>query len=152
MQFVLGAAVGLATALALDASLPPANPATSGTAMQGTTLAARLAGKWTGRRTMPVSIKPANFTMVWRKAPDGHLTGTVAMPGQPKYPVNVVWSSDTAFIYESAPHLSRELHEKVVTRSVVHFKGSELDGTFEARPMHYSGKTISGHFTATRAA
>jgi hypothetical protein len=75
----------------------------------------------------------------------------VNVPGERKYPVNVVWASDTAFIFESAPHLSRVLHERVVMRSLVHFKGDQLAGTFDARPTTYAGRTITGSFDAVRS-
>jgi hypothetical protein len=121
-------------------------------AQQGSDLAARLAGTWHGHRTTPLSIKADSFTMSWKKAPDGHMAGTIATAGETKYPVNVVWSSDTAFIYESAPHVSALLHERVVTRGTVHFAGNQLNGTFEARPTKYEGKTTTGTFTALRSA
>jgi hypothetical protein len=88
--------------------------------------------------------------MIWLEAPDGHVTGTLAVAHQ-QYPMTVVWSSDTAFIAESAPHRSRLLHEMVVTRTVGRLKGTELVGTFEARPTSYSGETLSGSFEATRS-
>lgn len=147
MQLALYSLVGVAAAVAIDAYLPAPLPAT-----QGSGLAGRLIGTWHGSRTTPISIKPETFTVTWRKTPDGHLAGTVTVPGQPKYAVNVVWSSDTAFIYESAAHMSQLLHHKVVTRSVAHFKGEALQGTFEARPTTYEGKTTTGNFTATRSA
>ena len=36
----------------------------------------------------------------------------------------------------------------MVTRTVSHFKGDSLYGTFEARPMSYKGRTEEGHFSA----
>jgi hypothetical protein len=65
-------------------------------------------------------------------------------------PTQVVWSSDTAFITESAPHKSPEIGEQVVTRMINHFKGDSLTGTFELRPTSYKGRSLNGHFTAAR--
>lgn len=149
MQLTLLAALTVAAAVTLDSYAPALAPAPN---QQGTDLATRLAGTWQGRRTTPISLKPDSFTMHWQKAADGHMTGTIARPGEAKYPVNVVWSSDTAFIYESAPHMSALFHEQVVTRATVHFDGSQLNGKFEARPTKSEGKTTGGSFTATRSA
>ncbi|HZM25765.1 MAG TPA: hypothetical protein VFB89_00205 [Gemmatimonadales bacterium] len=146
MQLTFLAALALAAA-SLDSYLPSPAPA-----HQGTDLAARLTGTWHGRRTTPISIRADSFTMSWKRAPDGHMAGTVATAGEAKYPVNVVWSSDTAFIYESGPHMSALLHERVITRATVHFDGNQLNGTFEARPTKYEGKTTTGTFTALRSA
>jgi len=95
------------------------------------------------------SARAQRLTLVWQKTPDGHMTGTVVAASGAKYPVNVVWRSDTAFIWESAPHKSL-LDKNVVTRSLVYFKGHALEGTFEARPTTYSGTTLTGHFSVTR--
>jgi hypothetical protein len=78
------------------------------------------------------------------------MTGTVVAASGAKYPLNVVWSSDTAFIWESAPHKSPVLGTNVVTRSLVQFKAHALEGTFEARPTTYSGRTLTGHFSVTQ--
>ena len=96
------------------------------------------------------SARAQRLTLVWQKTPDGHMTGTVVAASGAKYPVNVVWRSDTAFIWESAPHKSPLLDKNVVTRSLVYFKGHALEGTFEARPTTYSGTTLTGHFSVTR--
>jgi hypothetical protein len=85
--------------------------------------------------------------MKWKRDTTNALTGLVTMNGS-SYPVLVVWSSDTGFVTESAPHQSAGLKEQVVTRTVSHFKGDSLYGTFEARPMSYQGRTEQGHFSA----
>jgi hypothetical protein len=149
MQLALVAALSVAAALTLDSLVPSPAPLA---AQQGTDLATRIAGTWHGRRTTPISIKPESFTMNWKQGPDGHMVGSIAAPGEAKYPVKVVWSSDTAFIYESAPHISSLLHERVVTRATVHFSGNNLNGKFEARPTKYEGKTTTGTFMASRSA
>jgi len=48
--------------------------------------------------------------------------------------------------------MSALLHERVITRATVHFDGNQLNGTFEARPTKYEGKTTTGTFTALRSA
>jgi len=113
-------------------------------------VAAELPGTWTGHRKMDRTGKTDAIRMVWLKAPDGHVTGTLAVARE-HYPLTVVWSSDTAFIAESAPHRSPLLHEMVVTRTVGRLKGTELVGTFEARPTSYSGASLSGSFEVTRS-
>lgn len=113
-------------------------------------MAAKLAGTWTGHRRIDRTGKTDAIRMVWLKAPDGHVTGTLAVARE-HYPMTVVWSSDTAFIAESAPHHSRALNEMVVTRTVGHLKGPELVGTFEARPTAYSGRALAGSFEVTRS-
>jgi hypothetical protein len=144
-------ALSVAAALGLDAALTPQYSAAPLTAGPGSALTTRIAGQWTGERTTSLSTRPQRFTMIWNAAPTGRLTGMVRSPGQPMYAVNVVWSSDTAFIYESAPHFSHALHEHVVTRGVVHLKGKMLEGRLDTRPTKYEGRTITGTFTATRA-
>jgi hypothetical protein len=118
--------------------------------VDSTALASRLIGHWTGARYDSGSTTPHPFSMQWKKAPDGHLAGMVTASAQKPYETNVVWSSDTGFVTESAPHRSSELNEEVVTRSVAHFKGDSLVGTFELRPMTYRGKSETGKFSATR--
>jgi len=139
----LGAMLGLTAAAApRNASVPLAGP--------GHDLAARLEGKWTGEQTSVLATQPQHFTMVWSAAPGRHLIGMIMPSGRPHYEVNVVWSSDTAFIYESAPHYSPMLHENVINRGLVHFKGNKLEGSVEARPTRYEGKTVKGTFSAAR--
>jgi hypothetical protein len=131
-------------------SATPATGSLATPANQGTGLAAELAGTWTGHRTIVQTGRTEPLRMVWLKAPDGRVTGTMAVAHE-KYPVTVVWSSDTAFIAESAPHRSRVLNEMVVTRTVGHLRGTELVGTFQARPTAYSGRTLTGSFEAARS-
>jgi hypothetical protein len=151
MRIVLHATLGLAAMIAVAAQPRLAHAATAPRPAQDTTkLSSRLAGTWTGEVTNSGSARAQRLSMVWRKAPDGHMTGTVVSASGAKYPVNVVWSSDTAFIAESAPHRSPLLGTNVVTRSVFHFKAHALEGTFEARPTTYSAETLTGHFTVTR--
>jgi hypothetical protein len=88
--------------------------------------------------------------MSWKKATDGHLVGAVAPTSGPAYETNVVWSSDTGFVTESAPHQSKELNEEVVTRMVAHLKADSLSGKFEMRPVTYGGRSVAGNFIATR--
>ena len=150
MQLVLLGAVGLAAMMAVEAGMTPNRAATVPVAGPDPGLVTRIAGRWKGERTTSISARPLDFTMYWHATPDGDVTGTVRPKGERAYPVKVVWSSDTAFIYESAPHMSHLLHERVVTRGVAHFKGHEILGSFEARPTRYEGKTISGKFSAAR--
>jgi hypothetical protein len=142
------AAIGIGSMLALGAPHRPIAPATISSA--DTTLAAKLAGKWSVTRYDSTPSAGRRFTMQWKKEADGTLSGSVTMPKGPSYATRVVWSSDTAFISESAPHQSPELHEQVVTRMVSHFKGDSLSGTYELRPMSYRGRTESGRFVAGR--
>ncbi len=88
--------------------------------------------------------------MTWKKAPDGHLTGTVKPAAGSAYEANVVWSADTGFVIESAPHTSSQLHEAVVTRMVSHLEGDSLWGTFEMRPTAFKGRSEEGRFSATK--
>ena len=98
------------------------------------------------RATLPEPVK-----LTWSAAPDGGVEGTLSVRRQPSFPVNVVWTSDTAFIFESAPHPSNALDEQVVTRGVVHFKSDSLEGTFDARPTTYKGRTLTGSFMVGRS-
>lgn len=151
MHLAFYAAGGVAAAIALAAPAAPGAAAPSPATVRDSVLAARIDGTWRGHRTTSISTRPQQFTVTWRTAPDGHVTGMVTVPGERKYPVNVVWTSDTAFIFESAPHLNRALHEQVVMHSLVHFKGDRLVGTFDARPTRYAGRTLTGTFKASRS-
>jgi hypothetical protein len=144
-------ALGLATFVAASAhpssgAVPAARLAPADTGA----LASRLSGTWSGNRVDSGSAKGHPFTMTWKQAPDGEMTGRVALAHGPAYTTRVVWSSDTAFITESAPHKSPELKESVVTRTVTHFKGDSLVGQYELRPTSFTGHTLTGHFAAAR--
>jgi hypothetical protein len=142
------AAIGIGSLLALGAPRRPVVLATVPSA--DTTLASKIAGRWSVTRYGGSSSAGREFTMQWKQGADGTLSGTVTMPKGPSYATKFVWSSDTAFISESAPHQSAELHEQVVTRMVSHFKGDSLSGTYELRPMSYRGRSESGRFVAAR--
>jgi hypothetical protein len=151
MQIVLHFTVGLAAIVCLAAQPELARAETAAREAQDTTqLASRLAGTWTGQVTNSGSARALPLTMLWQKAPDGHMTGTVIAASGAKYPLKVVWSSDTAFISESAPHRSPILGTTVVTRSLIHFKAHALEGRFAARPTTSRGRTLTGHFSVTR--
>jgi hypothetical protein len=150
MQLILLAALGAGTAVALAASGVPVRAPATVAGPPDSALAARIAGHWTGHRTGFKSMRSAPMNLTLSKASDGGLDGQVSVAGEPAFPVQVVWSSDTAFILESAPHKSSGLHEQVVTRSLVHFKGDSLAGRFESRPMKYEGKTATGNFEVGR--
>jgi hypothetical protein len=150
MQLVLFAGLSAVAAVALAAAGAPARAAVSATAPPDTGLAARIAGTWAGHRTGSDSKAPAPLKLTWRATADSGLQGTMSVRQQPTVPIKVVWTSDTAFIFESAPHLNPAMHEEVVTRSVVHFKGDSLRGTFDARPTAYTGKTSTGSFELGR--
>lgn len=151
MNTTLFAAIGIGSLLTLGV---PQRPATHPAApvASDTTLASKLAGAWSVTRYDSTSKSGKQFTMRWAKDSTGDLSGTVNMPNGPSYATKVVWSSDTAFIAESAPHRSPELNEQVVTRMVSHFKGDSLAGTFELRPMNYKGRSETGRFVAARHA
>jgi hypothetical protein len=149
MRSSLCAGLAAGAFCALGAAAPATGPLATPD-HQGTGVATELAGTWTGHRTITTTGRSDPIRMVWLKAPDGQVKGTVAVARE-KYPMTVVWSSDTAFIAESAPHRSRALNEMVVTRTLGHLKGSELVGTFEARPAGYGGRTVTGSFEATRS-
>lgn len=140
--------IGIGSLLTLGLPHRPPVPATAMAA--DTTLASRLAGTWSVTRYDSSSKAGKKFTISWAKDTAGTLNGTVKMPNGPSYATKVVWSSDTAFIAESAPHRSAELNEQVVTRMVSRFRGDSLTGTFEQRPMAYQGRTESGRFVAAR--
>ena len=150
MQLVLLAALSAGTAVALAAAGAPAHVPATAAAPPDSALAARIAGQWTGHRTSATSKQAERMAMTLTKSTEGGLDGKVSVAGEPAFPVQVVWTSDTAFILESAPHKSSDLHEQVVTRSVVHFKGDSLTGKFESRPMKYEGKTATGNFEVGR--
>jgi hypothetical protein len=151
MQLVLFAGLSTAAAVALAASGAPARATAPLTAPTDSALAARIGGTWTGHRTSSLSKTPEPVKLTWSAASDGGVEGTLSVRRQPSFPVNVVWTSDTAFIFESAPHPSDALDEQVVTRGVVHFKGDSLEGTFDARPTTYKGRTLTGSFMVGRS-
>ena len=142
-------AIGIGSLLTLGLPHRPLAHAAGSTA-RDTTLASKLTGTWSVTRYDSSSAGGKKFTIKWAKDSAGTLNGTVKMPSGPSYATRVVWSSDTAFIAESAPHRSAELNEQVVTRMVSHFKGDSLTGTFEQRPMAYKGRSESGRFVAAR--
>lgn len=151
MRMFLCTALGVAAFVA--ASAHPSSSAIAATRLAPAdtgALAARLSGTWSGNRVESRAAKAHPFTMTWKQAPDGEMTGRVAPAHEPAYTTRVVWSSDTAFITESAPHKSPELNESVVTRTVTHFKGDSLVGQYELRPTSFTGHTLTGHFTAAR--
>ncbi len=150
MQPILFAALSAGTAVALAASGAPTHAPATVTAPPDSALAARIAGHWTGQRTSASAKQARRMAMTLTKSTEGGLDGKVSVAGEPAFPVRVVWTSDTAFILESAPHRSSDLHEQVVTRSVVHFKGDSLTGKYESRPMKYEGKTATGNFEVGR--
>ncbi len=119
-------------------------------AVDSTQLARQLVGSWKGTRYASASSARKPFTMTWKTAADGHLSGTITPAAGAPYETNVVWSSDTGFVTESAPHRSKELNEEVVSRMVGHLHGDSLSGQFELRPMTYGGRTVAGDFTAAR--
>lgn len=143
------AALGIGSLVALGASpRPPVRATAAGTRPDSVILATRLLGRWTGTRHDSSATAGRTFTMDWKKDTTGALVGTVSMPGAASYATRVVWSSDTGFITESAPHKSAALGEDVVTRTLSHFKGDSLWGTFQLRPMTYKGRSESGRFSA----
>jgi hypothetical protein len=150
MQLILFAALSAGTAVALAASGAPTHAPATVTAPPDSALATRIAGHWTGQRTSASAKQARRMAMTLTKSTEGGLDGKVSVAGEPAFPVRVVWTSDTAFILESAPHRSSDLHEQVVTRSVVHFKGDSLTGKYESRPMKYEGKTATGNFEVGR--
>ena len=151
MNTTVFAALGIGSLLTLGLPHRPPGHA-PGSPAADTTLASRLAGTWSVTRYDSSSGVKAGkqFTMSWAKDTAGALAGTVKMPHGPSYATRVVWSSDTAFIAESAPHQSADLNEQVVTRMVSHFKGDSLTGTLEQRPTSYKGRSASGRFVAAR--
>jgi len=149
MRHALSAAWPLAAAIFLETASATPALARSQTGPDAT-LAAHLSGGWTGQRYSANSAQIQHLTMTWHTMPNGQPRGAVTIARQKAYPVNVVWSAGNSFIYESAPHLSRTFHERVVVRGVAHFSNGVLRGTFEARPTRYEGSTITGTFSAAR--
>jgi hypothetical protein len=147
MQGTLYAAVAIGALIAVGGPGSKA-PAVALRAPSDTGLAAKLVGKWDGTRFDSSATSGRKFTMTWKQDTTSALIGTVTMVDGSSYPVRVVWSSDTGFVTESAPHQSPGLKEEVVTRTVSHLKGDSLWGAFEARPMSYQGRTEQGHFSA----
>ncbi|MGN6392840.1 MAG: hypothetical protein ACTHM9_11420 [Gemmatimonadales bacterium] len=151
MQLAFYAALGIGSLIALSG---PAGRSVRTTATlpqpDSVALASKLVGKWTGKRFESSSTTGQRYTMQWKKDTTGALVGTVSMPSGSSYATRVVWSSDTGFITESAPHKSGKLGEEVVTRTLSHFKGDSLTGTFEMRPMTYKGHSETGHFSAKK--
>jgi hypothetical protein len=151
MSNLLRGSLGLGALVALVLPATAAAPPSQGQQQQA--LASKLSGTWKGTGTDSASHQQQPITLSWKKASDGHMTGTVAVKGEAKYPVNVVWSSDTAFIYESGPHKSSTLHEKVVTRTLARFKGDSLIGQYELRPANGNkGRSLKGNFEAEKQA
>ena len=155
MQLAIVAAVGVAAVMALEvqpisrADTPlAASPAVA--TVRDSTLSSRVAGTWIGSRKAKSPRMEQQFRLVWHRARNGNLTGTIKPSGMAGHPITAVWSSDTALIAESAPYMSHRLHERVVTRSVIRLNHGTLVGTFETRPTHYSGRTVRGTFTANR--
>lgn len=145
MQGTFYAAVAIGALVAIGPGA--GHPAVTLRAPSDTGVGAKLLGSWVGTRFDSSAAAGHKFTMKWKRDTTNALTGLVTMNGS-SYPVRVVWSSDTGFVTESAPHQSMGLKEQVVTRTVSHFKGDSLYGTFEARPMSYQGRTEQGHFSA----
>lgn len=141
--FYAAAAIGALIAVGPGAT----HPTVALRAPSDTGVAAKLVGRWVGTRFDSSAASGHKFTMNWKRDTSQALTGIITMNGS-SYPVRVVWSSDTGFVTESAPHQSTGLKEEVVTRTVSHFKGDSLYGTFEARPMSYKGQTEHGRFSA----
>jgi hypothetical protein len=150
MQLVHFAGLSTVAAVSLAAAPAPARRASTLAPPTDSALAARIEGTWAGHRTSSLSQTPEPVKLTWRAASAGDVEGRMSVRQQPAFPVKVVWSSDTAFIFESAAHESKALDEQVVTRSVVHFKGDSLTGTFDARPTTYKGKTLTGSFSVGR--
>jgi hypothetical protein len=150
MRMVLCAAAAAAWfATATAAPATPIRPAARAR-IDSTNLVSKLPGKWRGSRFEAGSSIQHPFTMEWKKASDGHLEAKVSVAKEPSYQTSVVWTSDTNYVTESAPHRSVALNEEVVTRTVSHLKGDSVTGTFELRPTSYEGRTMKGRFTAVR--
>jgi hypothetical protein len=149
MNMGLYAALGIGSVLAVG--MQPSRPAAATASpipADSVALASKLPGHWSGTRFDSSSAAGHRFTMDWKKDSLGALTGTVAMADGSSWPTRVVWTSDTGFITESAPHRSAALGEKVVTRTLSHLTGDSLSGTFELRPMSYKGQSERGRFSA----
>jgi hypothetical protein len=109
----------------------------------------RLLGTWTAQGYDAGSTRAQQFTIVWTRAPDGGLVGTIAFQPGETYNVKVVSTSDTIIVYESEPHRSPTLKGQVVTRTQARLVGDSLLGTYEARATE-GGKVLRGRFTAKR--
>jgi hypothetical protein len=134
-----------------DTTTPPA-PADTVAAPPAAPTAAptpRLEGTWKAVGYDSGSSRPSRFTIVWTKAADGSLAGTIAPEGAPKYSVRIVSVSDSGFVQESAPHRSPTLGAEVVTRTEARLSGDSLAGTYRATATS-GGKSLSGKFTAKR--
>jgi hypothetical protein len=153
MRPLIPATAGLGAFLLLGASPGALHPAAPGpTPTDSTsTLSSDLRGTWKGTAKDAGSSRTDQVTITWKPGADGHLKGTVQMQNEARYPITVVWTSDTAVIYESAPHQSKTLHERVVTRTIVRKDGNALVGHYEARPTMFKGKTLKGEYTVKQA-
>ncbi|HEX5385522.1 MAG TPA: hypothetical protein VFW66_02350 [Gemmatimonadales bacterium] len=160
MTMMLFATAGLGLGALLALGTPAERPApvqvnsraaVRSTADTTSALAKRLTGTWKGHGTDANASQAQPLTMKWKADSDGTMTGTIMPKGEPSYDVNVVWKSDTAFIYESAPHQSKSLDEPVVTRTLAQFKGDSLVGTYEMRPAHKDKpQSLKGRFALTK--
>jgi hypothetical protein len=112
-------------------------------------LAPKLEGTWKAVGYDSGSTRPSRFTIVWQKAPDGSLVGTITPASGPKYEVRIVSSSDSGFVQESAPHRSPTLGVEVVTHTEARLTGDSLTGTYQAKATTGS-KSLSGKFSAKR--
>jgi len=113
-----------------------------------TAVADRLLGSWTAKGYDAGSSRAQPFNITWSRSPDGSLAGMVAFQGGEKYNVKMVSTGDSTFVYQSDPHQSPTLKAQVVTRTRAKLVGDTLSGTYEANPK--SGKSLKGHFTATK--
>jgi hypothetical protein len=132
-------------AKATDTVTPPA--AAPAPAMSA--LPDRLLGTWTAQGYDAGSKRAQQFTITWTRGPDGSLVGTIAFHPGETYQVNVVSTTDSTIVYESAPHRSPTLKGQVVTRSEARLAGDSLTGTYEAHGTK-GGKVLRGHFSARR--
>ncbi len=107
----------------------------------------RLLGTWTAQGYDAGSTRAQAFTIVWTRAPDGGLVGTIAFRPGETYTVKVVSTGDSTIVYESEPHNSPTLKEQVVTRTQARLVGDSLVGTYEAKGTK-GGKVLRGRFTA----
>ena len=150
MRMAICAVAAVVWAMGAGGHPDRAAPRVTGIVVDSNPLASKLTGTWTGGRHDSASSAPQAFTMTWKKDTTGSMTGTVKPGAGPAYEAKVVWSADTGFVIESAPHSSKQLHEQVVTRMVSHLKGDSLWGTFEMRPAAYKGRSAEGSFTAAK--
>src|SRR5690348_5440731 len=103
MHTILLALLGIGSMFAVGTAAPALPAANLATPTDTVALASKLVGRWTGTRFDSSNAAGQNFMVNWKKTPDG-LLGTVRMADGSSYATRVVWSSDTAFITESAPH------------------------------------------------